>query len=77
MLGTGQCDGDELLDDNLKRHLLDKSDKGVELTDERSIVDLHGFPPGCEYSVWETQVPFLFAVGTLLPDKKSNVIRIA
>ncbi len=36
----------------------------------RRVVDLHGFPPGCEYSVWETQAPFIFAVGTLLPDKK-------
>ena len=36
----------------------------------RRVVDLHGFPPSCEYSVWETQVPFLFGVGTLLPDKE-------
>ena len=36
----------------------------------RRVVDLHGYPAGCEFTVWETQVPFLFAVGTLLPDKK-------
>ncbi|MEI6034660.1 MAG: glycoside hydrolase family 9 protein [Verrucomicrobiae bacterium] len=36
----------------------------------RRVVDVHGFPAGCEYSVWETQAPFVFAVGTLLPDKK-------
>jgi endoglucanase len=36
----------------------------------RRVVDVHGFPPGCEFSVWETQAPFLFAVGTLLPDGK-------
>jgi endoglucanase len=36
----------------------------------RRVVDLHGFPPSCEYSVWETQAPFLFGVGTLLPDKQ-------
>lgn len=36
----------------------------------RRVVDLHGFPAGCEYSVWETQAPFLFGVGTLLPDRK-------
>ncbi len=35
----------------------------------RRVVDVHGFPAGCEYTVWETQVPFLFAVGTLLPDQ--------
>jgi len=35
----------------------------------RRVVDTHGFPAGCEYTVWETQAPFLFAVGTLLPDR--------
>ena len=41
----------------------------------RRVVDMHGFPAGCEYSVWETQAPFLFAVGALLPDRNSAGIR--
>ena len=36
----------------------------------RRVVDVHGFPASCEYSVWETQAPLLFAVGTLLPDRE-------
>jgi endoglucanase len=41
----------------------------------RRVVDVHGFSAGCEYSVWETQAPFLFAVGTLLPDRNPAGIR--
>ena len=35
----------------------------------RRYVDVWGMIGQCEYTVWETQAPFLFAVGTLLPDK--------
>ncbi|RLC63469.1 MAG: hypothetical protein DRI48_08435, partial [Chloroflexi bacterium] len=34
----------------------------------RRVVDGWRFIPGCEYTVWETQAPFLFGVGILLPD---------
>ena len=34
----------------------------------RRVVDAWGMIAQCEYTVWETQAPFMFAVGILLPD---------
>ena len=36
----------------------------------RRVVDNWMMVGQCEYTVWETQAPFIFAVGCLLPDKK-------
>ena len=38
----------------------------------RRVVDTWGMIAQCEYTVWETQAPFLFAVGLLLPDAESG-----
>jgi len=35
----------------------------------RRVVDRMGNPEGNEYSVWESQLPFMFAAGALLPDR--------
>ncbi len=34
----------------------------------RRVADVWRHIPGCEYTVWETQAPFMFVVGMLLPD---------
>ena len=44
----------------------DKKDMGFY----RRIVDAWGMVAQCEYTVWETQAPFIFAASCLLPDHK-------
>lgn len=38
----------------------------------RRVVDAWGMVAQCEYTVWETQAPFIFAAGCLLPNKNNH-----